>query len=95
MNDTGTAGVIARPPLLFLAALLLSVGELFCGLSFALVKARVAHVPASFPTIATELFAVAAEFASIVANLAPIRAHFPTIVSQVMTIRANILAILF
>jgi len=44
VNDTGTAGVIARPPLLFLAALLLGLAsDYLVPLSFAVPEADLVH----------------------------------------------------
>jgi hypothetical protein len=70
-------------------------GELLFEVSLAPVITHVAQVPTSFPTIATEIFAVVVEVAFIVMNVALIGAYIPTIVTQVAAIGAKIAMIVF
>ena len=75
--------------------LFIHTGELLFEVSLAPVITHVAQVPTSFPTIATEIFAVVVEVAFIVMNVALIGAYIPTIVTQVAAIGAEIAVIVF
>jgi len=75
--------------------LFIHTGELLFEVSLAPVITHVAQVPTSFPTIATEIFAVVVEVAFIVMNVALIGASIPTIVTQVAAIGAKIAVIVF
>src|ERR1700682_3066384 len=72
-----------------LAALFIHTGELLCVWSFAPVVTCVTQVPTSFPTIATDIFAVVVEFVFILANVALTGTSVATILSHILVVVSN------